>query len=307
MQAHWDHTAALAESKKITEAEMWATSDDARVLADGGFSDPHFGGRVSFRPVSIDKIVSDGDVIELGSTRLLVHEHPGHTEGSSSYSMQVRENERNYRVAIANMGTINAGKILVGKPTYPGVAGDFAGTYKKQKAMDVDVWVSAHGSQYSLHEKYEPGQAYSSDTFVDPEGFLAAVNRLEEIYLEQLAREQRQLSANIDPSCPLSPTLPQSEIQIGYVGNTRQTNGIRLGSFRMLGLVRNGTLQTSNRAAVREGMNFWNVLAPSAAPVTLSRVSSYLDELGTNHCVFHAEPEEDQPLWALFSDQPLPR
>lgn len=52
---------------------------------------------------------------------------------------------------------------------------------------DVDVWVAAHGSQDGLHDKYAPGQAYSPDTFVDPEGFVAAVARLETVYREQLA------------------------------------------------------------------------------------------------------------------------
>jgi len=196
MQAHWDHTAALAEIKEITGAEMWATIDDARVLEDGGFSDPHFGGRETFTPVSVDKIISDSDVIELGDIRLQVYEHPGHTEGSSSYSMHVRENGRDYNVVIANMGTINTGKKLVVDPTYPGVADDFAKTYSRQKAMDVDVWVAAHGGHYSLHDKYKPGQAYNPDTFVDPDGFLAAVERLERIYLEQLAEERRQTSTN---------------------------------------------------------------------------------------------------------------
>ena len=191
MQAHWDHTAALAEIKQITGAEMWATAGDAPVLADGGFSDPHFGGSVSFEPVSVDKIIADGDLIELGETRLTILETPGHTAGSSSYTMRVREDGRDYNVAIANMGTINPGKQLVVDPTYPGVAEDFAETFRKQKALEVDVWVSAHGSQYGLHGKYEAGQDYSPETFVDPEGFLAAVERLEKLYLEQIAAERR--------------------------------------------------------------------------------------------------------------------
>ena len=191
MQAHWDHTAALAEIKEITGAEMWATAGDAPVLEDGGFSDPHFGGRQSFTPVSVDKIIADGELIELGATRLTVIETPGHTAGSSSYAMQVREGGRDYNVVIANMGTINPGKQLVVDPTYPGVADDFAETFRKQKAWDVDVWVAAHGSQYGLHGKYEAGQDYSPDTFVDPDGFLAAVERLEGRYREQLATERR--------------------------------------------------------------------------------------------------------------------
>jgi len=190
MQAHWDHTAALAEIKEITGAAMWATAKDARVLEDGGFSDPHFGGRQSFVPVSADKIIRDGDVVELGDISLQVYEHPGHTEGSSSYSMVVNENGRDYNVVIANMGTINPGKQLEDEPTYPGVSEDFATTYRRQQAMDVDVWVAAHGSQYGLHDKYQPGQAYDPDTFVDPDGFVAAVERLERIYQEQLAQER---------------------------------------------------------------------------------------------------------------------
>ena len=191
MQAHWDHTAALAEIKQLAGAKMWATAGDAPVLEDGGFSDPHFGGRVSFRPVKVDRIIADGEVITLGSTRLTVIETPGHTAGSSSYSMTVREDGRDFRVVIANMGTINRGKKLVVDPTYPGVAEDFAKTFRRQKAMEIDVWVAAHGSQYGLHDKYRPGQAYDPATFVDPEGFLAAVERLESLYQKQLEAERR--------------------------------------------------------------------------------------------------------------------
>ena len=138
----------------------------------------------------MDKIISDG-VIELGETRLMVLETPGHTAGSSSYTMGVREGGREYNVAVANMGTINPGKQLAVDPTYPGVADDFALTFRKQKALEVDVWVAAHGSQYGLHDKYVPGMEYSLETFIDPEGFLAAVERLEKLYVDQLADERR--------------------------------------------------------------------------------------------------------------------
>ena len=190
-QAHWDHTAALAEIKEIADAEMWATAGDAPVLEDGGFSDPHFGGRESFAPVKVDRILTDAEVIELGETRLTVLETPGHTVGSSSYTMTVREAGRDYAVVIANMGSINAGKRLVVEPTYPGVAEDFAETFRRQKLLPVDVWVASHGSQYGLHEKYKAGQPYDPDTFVDPAGFLAEVERLERVYLEQVAAERR--------------------------------------------------------------------------------------------------------------------
>ena len=190
MQAHWDHTAALAEIKEITGAEMWATADDARVLEDGGVSDPHFGGEQSFRPVEVDRIIAEGDVLELGAARLTVVEMPGHTEGSSGYAMTVHEAGRDYNVIVANMGTINAGKQLVVDPTYAGVSDDFAQTYEKQKALDIDIWVAAHGSQYNLHDKWGPGNPYDPNTFVDPEGFRLAVERLEQLYRDQVEAER---------------------------------------------------------------------------------------------------------------------
>ncbi len=192
MQAHWDHTAAMAEIKELIGAEVWATPEDARVLEDGGFSDAHFGGRETFRPVEVDKIIRQDDVITLGDLVITVHEHPGHTEGSSSYTFEVTENGRTYDVGIINMGTINGGKRIVVDPTYEGVAVDFATTYNKQKQLPVEVWVSAHNAQYNMQEKYQPGQAYDPDTFVDPAGYIRAIERLESAYLEVIADELDQ-------------------------------------------------------------------------------------------------------------------
>ena len=191
MQAHWDHTAAFAEIKQITGAKLWATPGDAPVLEDGGFSDAHFGGKVWFKPVQVDRILKDSEVINLGDTRLTVVETPGHTRGSVSYTMKVREGGRDYNVVIANMASINPGKRLVVNPTYPGVAEDFAKTFRRQKKLPVDVWVAAHASQYGLHSKYKPGQAYNPQTFVDPDGYRAAVERHEKLYLEYVAAERR--------------------------------------------------------------------------------------------------------------------
>ncbi len=191
MQAHYDHTAALAEIKKATGAEMWATAADAPLLEDGGASDPHFQGEYPFAPVPVDRILRDGEVIELGAIRLTVVEMPGHTPGSAGYTMTATENGRDYRVAIANMGSMNPGLRLAKDPTYPGIAEDFAETFRRQRAMEVDVWVAAHASQYGLHDKYRPGDAYSPDTFVDPEGFRKLVAHYEKLFEEQLAAERR--------------------------------------------------------------------------------------------------------------------
>ena len=104
----------------------------------------------------------------------------------------IGEDEEEYNVLVANMGTINNGKNLTVDPTYNGVAEDFIATYEKQKKLEVDVWVAAHNSQYNMHEKYRSGQRYNPQTFVDPAGFLRAIENLERRYEDYIAAEQTQ-------------------------------------------------------------------------------------------------------------------
>ena len=192
MQSHFDHTADLALIKELTGAKMYATKKDAPILEDGGVSDPHFGGVETFRPIKVDKIIKDGEIISVGSTKLKVHYHPGHTEGSSSYSMQVEESGKVYDVLIANMGTINPGKKMIVDPTYEGVSEDFAFTYKDQKMMNVDIWVAAHKSHYGFYDKYQPNQTYDPETFLDPDGYLDAIEALEIVYIKLVNVELKQ-------------------------------------------------------------------------------------------------------------------
>ena len=56
--------------------------------------------------------------------------------------------------------------------------------------MVVDVWVAAHNSQYNMHEKYRSGQVYNPQTFVDPEGFLSAIEDLERRYEDYVSAER---------------------------------------------------------------------------------------------------------------------
>jgi metallo-beta-lactamase class B len=75
-------------------------------------------------------------------------------------------------------------------PKYPGIAEDYARTFRAQKDMKIDVWLASHASQFRMHEKYKPGDPYNPERFVDPAGFLAAVQELEKAYQDQLGRER---------------------------------------------------------------------------------------------------------------------
>jgi len=102
----------------------------------------------------------------------------------------VQEGGKTYRVIIANMGSINPGVTLGGMPRFPEIAQAYARTFRAQKEMKIDVWLASHAAQFGLHDKYKPGDPYNANRFVDPAGYLAAVERLEKTYLNQLAREK---------------------------------------------------------------------------------------------------------------------
>jgi len=190
--AHGDHVAGLAELKRLTGAQMMMSEADAVLLEDGGVSDFRFGdGRTpSFDAVKVDRRLKDQDTIALGGVTLTAHHHPGHTKGAMSFTLTVREGGRDYRVVIANMGSINPGVTVSGMPKYATIGDDYARTFAAQKALPVDVFLASHAAQFGMHEKYKPGDAYDANLFVDPQGYLAAVERLEKVYLEQLARER---------------------------------------------------------------------------------------------------------------------
>jgi metallo-beta-lactamase class B len=131
-------------------------------------------------------------VLKLGDLELTVIFTLGHTNASSSYALTVEEGGKTYNAVIANMNTSNDHTRLVNNSEYPQSAEDYANTFAMQKTLDVDIWVAAHGAQYGLHDKLQPGDSYDPDRFVDPEGYLEAVEHWEQMIQQRLATQQAQ-------------------------------------------------------------------------------------------------------------------
>ncbi|OQP58320.1 subclass B3 metallo-beta-lactamase [Niastella vici] len=167
-QAHFDHVAGMAEVKKLTKAKMWIDEKDAKALEDGSNSDYYFGGKGAlYLPVKADKLLKDHDTISLGGTKLELLHHPGHTKGSCSYLLTVKDEKKSYTVLIANIPTILPGSKMSGMPGYPDINRDFGYTLDAMKNVQFDLWVASHASQFGLHNKRKDGDAYNPEVFAD--------------------------------------------------------------------------------------------------------------------------------------------
>jgi metallo-beta-lactamase class B len=192
MHGHWDHVAGLAELKRLTGAKMIMSKADTELLESGGKSDFYFGGspEALFPPVKVDQKLKDGDKVALGGMELTAHMHPGHTKGSTTFTFDVREAGKTYRVGLVNLPRINVGVHVSAMPKFPEIAEAYARTFRLIRALDVDIWLSSHASHFGLHEKIKPGDPYDPERFADPSGLRVALDRLESMYLDQLARER---------------------------------------------------------------------------------------------------------------------
>jgi metallo-beta-lactamase class B len=186
-QAHYDHVGAMAAIKKLTGAQMMVDEGDAAVLTDGGNSDYAMGGNGSlFQPVKADRLLHDHDTIQLGGMQLIMLHHPGHTKGSCSFLFTVKDDQKSYRVLIANMPTIITDKKFADISAYPGMAEDYAYTFNSMKNISFDLWLASHASQFNLHNKHKPGDAYNPAAFIDKEGYIQQLNDLQQQYDKKL-------------------------------------------------------------------------------------------------------------------------
>jgi metallo-beta-lactamase class B len=186
-QAHYDHVGAMAAIKQQTGAQFMADEKDADVLESGGVSDYELGKYgTSFEPIKPDRLLHNNDTIRLGEMQLVLLHHPGHTKGSCSYLLTVKDEKRSWKVLIANMPTIVTDRSFPAITAYSGIEKDYANTFTAMRNITFDIWVASHASQFKLHTKHKPGDAYDPSVFIDDGGYDAELSDLQEQYVKKL-------------------------------------------------------------------------------------------------------------------------
>jgi len=93
---HFDHCAGSAEIKRETGAKYEVMAQDVSVVESGGHTDFHYGADKTmwFPPTKVDRILHDGDTVSLGGTTLTAHLTGGHTKGTTTWTLDEKQDGR---------------------------------------------------------------------------------------------------------------------------------------------------------------------------------------------------------------------
>jgi metallo-beta-lactamase class B len=216
--AHVDHAGGHALVKRLTGARIVMSEADAALLAAGGKGDvlPLGDDLASYEPARADQVVGDGGRVTLGGVTLTAHLTPGHTRGCTTWTTTVDDGGTPRPVVFYGSTTLLPGVRLVANRKYPGIADDFASTFRTLKGLPCDVFLAPHGAMFGLEGKARRLKAGASpNPFLDPEGYRAFVARSERVFLDQLRREK----ASVGGSRARPPSLEGQPI----VGETHLT------------------------------------------------------------------------------------
>ena len=218
--AHSDHVAGLPAFKEFTPgAKVVAMAEDVGLLADGGKSDYRGDGRPTFTPIHPDRIIHDGEKVQLGGVTMVAHLTPGHTPGCTTWSTVAEENGNKYNVLFNCSVRMNPRQALIGNPKYPGLADDFARAFKTLKSLPCDVMLASHASMFDMAEKIQRMQQNpGSNPFIDPAACRSFIAQYEKAYTDEMAKERASGGVYTPP--PDDPTQKESQLPCPNDGRT---------------------------------------------------------------------------------------
>jgi metallo-beta-lactamase class B len=198
-QAHFDHDAGNAKVKELTGAKYMVMDADVPVVESGGKADFYYNDStdlpadekalIHYPAAKVDRVLHDGDTVELGGTVLTAHLTPGHTRGCTTWTMRVQDGGKTYEVVIVGGVSANEGYQLVNNAVYPQMAADFEKTFRVLKSLPCDVFLGAHGGYYDMEAKYARMKDGGANPFIDPDGYRNFVEEHEKIFRVELERQ----------------------------------------------------------------------------------------------------------------------
>lgn len=144
--AHFDHVGAHAALQRATGATVMALADDAPAIAAGKDLSPL--GAEGWEPVKVDRILKDGAIVRLGSTRMRAVQAPGHTPGCTVWTTTVPDTlagkARPYSVAFYACAGPNLSVQLRDNPAFPKLVAETRGAFARLMKLKPDIYLTMH-------------------------------------------------------------------------------------------------------------------------------------------------------------------
>jgi metallo-beta-lactamase class B len=189
--AHDDHCAGSEAIIKQTGAKYEVMDGDVPVVESGGKTDFNYGADPHhwYPRTHVDRVLHDGSIVRLGGSALTAHLTPGHTRGTTTWTMDETENGHVLHVVIVGSPNVNPGYKLVGNKAYPQIAADYKRGFAVLDKLPCDIFLGAHGAYFHLTEKYPRWKAGDHDVFIDPAGYKAYIADRERAFQAELAKQ----------------------------------------------------------------------------------------------------------------------
>jgi metallo-beta-lactamase class B len=178
--AHADHMEGDALVKQLTGATVMAMAEDVPALEamkPGG------------KPHPIDRVLHDGDKVELGGMTLTAHLTPGHTRGCTTWTFDIAEGGKTFSVLVIGSVGVNPGMKLVNNPAYPQIAQDFQRSFAFLRSQHPDIPLGSHPGMYNMNEKFAKLGRGGASPYVDPAGYTSELDIVEGVFKSVLAQQ----------------------------------------------------------------------------------------------------------------------
>ena len=180
--AHGDHDGGVGIIQKDTGAQVMVMEGDVAAVES----------KATGRPAAkVDRVLRDGETVELGGSTLIARLTPGHTKGCTTWTMQVNEGGRTLNAVIIGSPNVNAGYVLVGNTNYPTIATDYEKTFRVLKSLPVDLFLGAHGAYFGMKAKYGRRKSGDARALVDPDGYKAYIDDRESAFRKEWERQKQ--------------------------------------------------------------------------------------------------------------------
>ena len=191
---HFDHFGATDLIVSLSGAKTFLGAEDARMFRERPelalICDTRYTYLEPFKP---DVELQDGDIVQLGDTRIRCVSAPGHTMGVFAYFIELQEGEQTHLAGLyGGIGVNTLCRESIARYHTEYLRNYHIASLEKVRHEPVDIVLGNHTQQANMQEKYQRMIADPSgpNPFIDPSEWQQFIDGAEALYRQMLQDEQ---------------------------------------------------------------------------------------------------------------------